>query len=192
VTVTGRRVAVVDNYDSFTYNLVQYIAELGARPVVRRNDAVTVAELADHDLVVFSPGPGGPAQAGVSTAAIRALSGRVPLLGVCLGHQCIAAAFGGDVVKQTPVHGKTSQVRHDGTGILAGMPRPFTATRYHSLAVDPATLPRALTATAWSEDGTIMALRHREHPTFGVQFHPESILTEQGRRIVANFLRGPA
>ncbi|MEV7027603.1 aminodeoxychorismate/anthranilate synthase component II [Kitasatospora sp. NPDC093558] len=182
------RVAVVDNYDSFTYNLVQYLAQAGAEPVVHRNDAVTTAELAAHDAVLISPGPGDPGQAGVSLAAVRELSGRLPLLGVCLGHQAIAQAFGADVVRVGPVHGKTEQVRHDGTGVLAGLPDPFTATRYHSLAVAPDTLPDALLANAWAQDGTVMGLRHRTHPTYGVQFHPESVLTEAGLRIVANFV----
>ncbi|MDH6226758.1 MULTISPECIES: anthranilate synthase component II [Streptomyces] len=191
-TGAAPRVVVVDNYDSFTYNLVQYLAEAGADPVVRRNDAVTVEELATHDAVLISPGPGAPGQAGVSLAAVRELSGRVPLLGVCLGHQTIGEAFGAAVVRVGPVHGKTDRVRHDGTGVLAGLPDPFTATRYHSLAVDPDTLPAELVANAWAQDGTVMGLRHREHPTFGVQFHPESVLTEQGRDIVVNFLQEAA
>ncbi|NYV77968.1 MULTISPECIES: aminodeoxychorismate/anthranilate synthase component II [Streptomyces] len=186
------RVVVVDNYDSFTYNLVQYLSEAGAEPVVRRNDAVTVEELAEHDAVLISPGPGAPGQAGVSLAAVRELSGRIPLLGVCLGHQTIGEAFGAAVVRVGPVHGKTDRVRHDGTGVLAGLPDPFTATRYHSLAVDPDTLPAELVANAWAQDGTVMGLRHREHPTYGVQFHPESVLTEQGRDIVVNFLQEAA
>ncbi|MET9699670.1 aminodeoxychorismate/anthranilate synthase component II [Streptomyces sp. NPDC006529] len=185
---TAPRIAVIDNYDSFTYNLVQYLAEAGAEPLVHRNDGVTLAELAAHDAVLISPGPGDPGRAGISLAAVRALSGRLPLLGVCLGHQAIAEAFGADVVRVGPVHGKTDRVRHDGTGVLAGLPDPFTATRYHSLAVDPATLPAELTAHAWAQDGTVMGLRHREHPTYGVQFHPESVLTEAGHRIIANFV----
>ncbi|MFF3340488.1 anthranilate synthase component II [Streptomyces flavidovirens] len=182
------RVAVVDNYDSFTYNLVQYLAQAGAEPVVHRNDSVTTGELAAHDAVLISPGPGTPGQAGVSLAAARDLSGRLPLLGVCLGHQSIAEAFGADVARVGPVHGKTERVRHDGTGVLAGLPDPFTATRYHSLAVDSTTLPDELIANAWAQDGTVMGLRHRTHPTYGVQFHPESVLTEQGMRIVVNFV----
>ncbi|MEE1783429.1 aminodeoxychorismate/anthranilate synthase component II [Streptomyces sp. SP17BM10] len=182
------RVAVVDNYDSFTYNLVQYLAQAGAEPVVHRNDAVTTEELAAHDAVLISPGPGDPGRAGVSLAAARELSGRLPLLGVCLGHQAIAEAFGADVVRVGPVHGKTERVRHDGTGVLAGLPDPFTATRYHSLAVAPGSLPGELLANAWAQDGTVMGLRHRTHPTYGVQFHPESVLTEAGLRIVVNFV----
>ncbi|GAA2083554.1 aminodeoxychorismate/anthranilate synthase component II [Aeromicrobium halocynthiae] len=182
------RVAVIDNYDSFTYNVVHYLRELGSVVTVRRNDETTVDELAEHDRLVVCPGPGTPADAGVSTEAIRALSGRVPVLGVCLGHQSIASIFGGDVVRGTPMHGKTSGVVHDGVGVLRGLPSPFEATRYHSLVVDPATLPAELEVTGWSEDGVVMALQHREHPTYGVQFHPESVLTEVGRRLVANFL----
>ncbi|MFE2878348.1 anthranilate synthase component II [Streptomyces roseus] len=182
------RVGVVDNYDSFTYNLVQYLAQAGAEPVVHRNDRVTTGELAAHDAVLISPGPGNPGQAGVSLAAVHELSGRLPLLGVCLGHQSIAEAFGADVVRVGPVHGKTERVRHDGTGVLAGLPDPFTATRYHSLAVDPRTLPGELVANAWAQDGTIMGVRHLTHPTYGVQFHPESVLTDQGLRIIVNFV----
>ncbi|MGW5049907.1 anthranilate synthase component II [Actinokineospora sp. NPDC004072] len=184
----SRRVAVVDNYDSFTYNLVHYLAEHGAEVTVRRNDETTVDELAEHDLLVISPGPGAPEEAGVSVAAVRELTGRMPVLGVCLGHQSIARAFGARVVRGAPTHGKTSAVAHDGSGVLAGLPSPFGATRYHSLVVDPASLPAELAATAWTDDGVVMALRHRDHPTYGVQFHPESVLTEVGKRLVANFL----
>jgi anthranilate synthase/aminodeoxychorismate synthase-like glutamine amidotransferase len=182
-------VAVIDNYDSFTFNLVQLLAELGAPPAVYRNDAVSVEELAEHSAVVISPGPGTPAHAGISVEAIRRLSGRVPILGVCLGHQAIAEAFGGRVVRHAPVHGKTSFIRHDRTGMFAGLPDPLEATRYHSLVVDAATLPSELAATAWTHDGVVMGLRHRTHPTFGVQFHPESVLTREGPRILLNFLR---
>ncbi|MFF3349411.1 anthranilate synthase component II [Streptomyces sp. NPDC002779] len=182
------RVAVIDNYDSFTYNLVHYVAELGGEPTVFRNDAVGIAELAAFDLLLLSPGPGAPAEAGISVEAVRALSGRLPILGVCLGHQSIAAAFGGSVVPGTPVHGKTSPVHHDGSGVFAGLPDPFTATRYHSLVVAPHDLPDALLAVARTPDGTLMGLRHRDHPTHGVQFHPESVLSPEGKQLIANFL----
>ena len=187
--MSGPRVAVLDNYDSFTYNLVQLLAELGAPPAVYRNDAVTVEELAGHSALVVSPGPGTPTEAGVSVEAIRELSGRLPVLGVCLGHQALAEAFGGRVVRHQPVHGKTSFVRHDRTGVFAGLPDPLEATRYHSLVVDPATLPPELVVTAWTHDGVVMGIRHRTQPTFGVQFHPESVLTKDGPRILVNFLR---
>jgi anthranilate synthase/aminodeoxychorismate synthase-like glutamine amidotransferase len=180
-------VAVIDNYDSFTYNLVHHIAEMGGDPVVFRNDAITVEELAGYDLLLISPGPCTPAEAGVSVAAVRALSGRMPILGVCLGHQAIGAAFGAAVVRGNPVHGKTSEIEHDGTGVLAGLPSPFVATRYHSLVVDPA-LPDEVVTNASAADGTIMGLRHREHATFGVQFHPESVLSPEGKQLMANFL----
>jgi anthranilate synthase/aminodeoxychorismate synthase-like glutamine amidotransferase len=179
-------VAVIDNYDSFTYNLVHYVAELGADPVVFRNDATTVDEIARHDLLLISPGPCTPAEAGVSVDAVRALSGNLPILGVCLGHQCVAAAFGASVVRGTPMHGKTSEIVHDNTGVLAGLPSPFVATRYHSLVVND--LPNELIPNAHTEDGVVMGLRHRDHPTFGVQFHPESVFTPEGKQLVANFL----
>jgi anthranilate synthase/aminodeoxychorismate synthase-like glutamine amidotransferase len=181
-------VAVIDNYDSFTYNLVQYLAELGADPVVHRNDTVTPDDLRGFDSLVVSPGPGVPGDAGISVAAIRELTGLMPVLGVCLGHQALAEAFGGRVVRNRPVHGKTSPVRHDGAAIFAGLTDPFDATRYHSLVVEPGSLPAALQVTAWTEDGVIMGVRHREHPTFGVQFHPESVLTGEGRMLLRNFL----
>ena len=186
------RLAVIDNYDSFTYNLVQYLAEAGSMPDVFRNDEVTVDELAGYQGVVVSPGPGTPADAGVSTAAIRELSGRVAILGVCLGHQCLGEAFGAQVVRNEPSHGKTSWIRHDNSGVLAGVSDPFEATRYHSLIVDRATVPEALVITAWTADGTVMGLRHAKHPTYGVQFHPESVLTKEGRKILANFTRRAA
>ena len=183
-------ILVIDNYDSFTYNLVQYLGELGAETTVRRNDRVTVDEVAwlDPSHIVISPGPGGPEDGGVSMGLIRAMSGTIPILGVCLGHQCLAAAFGGRVgPARTLMHGKASLIAHRGIGILAGIASPFMATRYHSLAVlEP--VPEELEPVAWSEDGEIMALRHREHPSFGVQFHPESILTEFGHDILRNFL----
>ena len=181
--------AMIDNYDSFTYNLVQYMAELGAEPVVFRNDQVTVDELATFDGVVISPGPGTPADAGVSTAAIKALSGQVPILGVCLGHQCLGEAFGARVIRNDPAHGKTSWVRHDNSGVLAGVSDPFEATRYHSLIVERSSVPAELLVTAWTQDGTVMGLRHVKHPTYGVQFHPESVLTKEGKKILANFIR---
>ena len=186
------RVLLIDNYDSFTYNLLQYLAELGAEVVVRRNDAVGVAEAEalGADALVVSPGPGRPEDAGLSVALIRALGPRIPTLGVCLGHQAIAVAYGGEVVlAPAPLHGKTSPISHDGSDpLFAGLPSPFTATRYHSLCVRREGLPEDLAVTAWSDDGLIMGLRHRRHPVVGVQFHPESILTETGRRILANFL----
>ena len=182
------RVAVIDNYDSFTYNLVQYLAELGAQPEVFRNDAVDVDDLSSYDAILVSPGPGRPADAGVSVAAIRRLSGRVPILGVCLGHQALGEAFGARVVRHEPVHGKTSDVHHDGGPPFAGLPNPFEATRYHSLVVDAGSLPPPLELCAWTKDGIVMGLRHRDHLTVGVQFHPESVLTGEGKRLLSNFL----
>jgi anthranilate synthase/aminodeoxychorismate synthase-like glutamine amidotransferase len=181
-------VAVIDNYDSFTYNLVQLLAELGAEPGVFRNDAVGVAELERYDALVISPGPGGPDEAGISVEAVRKLSGRMPILGVCLGHQCLGQAFGAAVVREHPVHGKTSPIRHDGGPPFQGLPDPFEATRYHSLVVESSSLPAPLELAAWTGGGTIMGLRHRDHPTYGVQFHPESVLTPEGRLLVRNFL----
>ena len=183
---------VVDNYDSFVYNLVQYLGELGAEPVVFRNDAITVDEAAalGADAVLISPGPGRPADAGISNAVIERLGRDTPLLGVCLGHQCIGEVFGGAVVRAPAImHGKTSMVRHTGEGVMEGLPNPFEATRYHSLVVDRATLPGVLDVTAETEDGVIMGLRHRTLPIEGVQFHPESILTTEGRALLGNFLR---
>jgi anthranilate synthase/aminodeoxychorismate synthase-like glutamine amidotransferase len=182
------RVAVIDNYDSFTYNLVQYLAELGAEPVVFRNDAVAVEALRDFDALVVSPGPGMPADAGISVEAIRELTGAMPVLGVCLGHQALAEAFGGRVVRHQPVHGKTSPVRHDGAAPFDGLPDGFEATRYHSLVVEESSLPAELEVCARTDDGVVMGLRHREQPTFGVQFHPESVLTGEGKRLLRNFL----
>ncbi len=189
----GVRVLLLDNRDSFVWNLAQALGALGADPVVARSDAVGVEAIAADppDLLVVSPGPCGPAEAGVSVAAIRALAGRVPVLGVCLGHQCIAAAFGGRVVRAPrPRHGKTSEVRHDGRGVLRGLPDPLRAARYHSLAVEEAGLPEGLEVTARSEDGVVMGLRHREFPVEGVQFHPESFLTPDGPSLLRNFLEG--
>jgi anthranilate synthase/aminodeoxychorismate synthase-like glutamine amidotransferase len=185
------KVVVVDNYDSFVYNLVQYLGEEGAEPVVYRNDEVSVDDIAAQrpDAIVISPGPGRPEDAGVSNAVIEQLGAAVPILGVCLGHQCIGQVFGGRVERAPAVmHGKTSFVHHRGEGVLAGLPDPFEATRYHSLAVVEESVPDVLEVTARSEDGVIMALRHRRFPVEGVQFHPESILTSVGRPLIANFL----
>lgn len=183
---------LIDNYDSFTYNLVQYFAELGADVLVRRNDAITVAEaeaLAPTHIVI-SPGPCTPAEAGVSCALIERLGPRILTLGVCLGHQCIGTVYGGQVIRAPePVHGKVATIHHSGAGVLAGLPQPFSATRYHSLIVERATLPPTLLVTAESDDGLIMALRHCEYPIEGVQFHPESILTTVGKDLLRNFLR---
>ena len=184
-------ILVIDNYDSFTYNLVQYLGELGAQLKVVRNDELGVEALLElrPERVIVSPGPCSPAEAGVSVAAIRALAGRVPILGVCLGHQAIGAAFGGDIVKAARLmHGKTSQISHDGRTIFAGLPNPFTATRYHSLAVSRESLPAELEVSATSEDGEIMGLRHRRFVIEGVQFHPESVLTGEGMSLMRNFL----
>jgi len=188
------RVLVVDNYDSFVFNLVQYLGELGAEPVVHRNDQIDLAgvEALDPDAILISPGPGTPDDAGISCALIDAWAGRRPILGVCLGHQAIGQVFGGDVVRAGQVmHGKTSLIRHDGAGVFAGLPSPFEATRYHSLVVDPTTLPDVLEVTARTDGPTgdvIMGLRHRVHDVEGVQFHPESILTSTGHQILQTFL----
>jgi anthranilate synthase/aminodeoxychorismate synthase-like glutamine amidotransferase len=188
------RVLVIDNYDSFTFNLVQYLGELGAELIVRRNDQVTLdaIEAARPDRIVVSPGPGHPADAGVVVDAIRRFGPTIPLLGVCLGHQAIGLAFGGRIVRAPrPVHGKTSRIDHDGLGVFAGVASPFEAARYHSLVVADEGWPAELVACArTAEDGTAMGLRHREWPVHGVQFHPESILTGPGRQILSNFLRG--
>ncbi len=187
------RVVVVDNYDSFVYNLVQYLGELGAEPVVVRNDEVDVEGLRalEPDALLVSPGPGRPVDAGISSEAIAVLGGEgLSVLGVCLGHQCIGEVFGGEVVRAPELmHGKTSLVHHDGTGVLAGLSDPFEATRYHSLVVDPASVPACLEVTARTADGVIMGLRHRSLPIEGVQFHPESILTRVGHELLGNFLR---
>jgi len=183
-------ILVIDNYDSFVFNIVRYLRELGAEVAVARNDAVELDALSARmpQAVVLSPGPCSPDEAGVSLDAVRALSGRVPLLGICLGHQCIGQAFGGRIVRaREPMHGRASQIRHGGSDVFAGLPSPFAAGRYHSLAV---ALDEGgpLIATAWSEDGEVMGLAHREHPTYGVQFHPESVLTEHGHALLAKFL----
>ncbi|MDQ1465889.1 MAG: anthranilate synthase component [Actinomycetota bacterium] len=188
----GPRILVVDNYDSFVYNLVQYLGELGATPVVHRHDAVTLDEMIDlrPDGLLISPGPGRPEDAGLSNAAIEHFAGRgVPVLGVCLGHQCIGQLYGGEVVRAPRVmHGKTSVISHSGVGAFAGLPNPLTATRYHSLVVARESVPPQLEITAESEDGLVMGLRHRELPVEGVQFHPESILTTGGHDLLRNFL----
>jgi anthranilate synthase component 2 len=187
----GSTVLVIDNYDSFVFNLVQYLGELGAEPVVHRHDAHSVDELLalDPDAVLISPGPGRPEDAGVSNEIVTRLTGVKPILGVCLGHQCIGQVFGAEIVRAPAVmHGKTSLVHHDGDGVLHGLPQPFEATRYHSLVIDPSTVPKCLEVTATADDGVVMAVRHREHPVEGVQFHPESILTTDGRRLLRNFL----
>ena len=187
----GPSVLVIDNYDSFTYNLVQMLGGLGARPVVHRHDAIDVEGIRrlDPDGIVISPGPGRPHDAGISKAVIAEFGPTRPLLGVCLGHQCIGELFGGEVVSAPDLmHGKTSWVRHGGVGVLSGLSDPFEATRYHSLIVERRSLPAVLEVTAECDEGIIMAMRHREHPIEGVQFHPESILTVEGPRLLGNFL----
>jgi len=183
---------LLDNYDSFTYNLYQYLGELGAQTRVVRNDEISVAGAMAlrPQAIVISPGPGTPDEAGISIELVRAAAGRVPLLGVCLGHQSLGQAFGGRIVRAPSLmHGKTSEIHHDGRTIFAGLPQPFTATRYHSLVIAPESLPECLEVSARTADGVIMAVRHREHPLEGVQFHPESILTAAGKDLLANFLR---
>jgi anthranilate synthase/aminodeoxychorismate synthase-like glutamine amidotransferase len=183
---------VIDNYDSFTYNLVQYFGELGADPVVKRNDAVTADEVERMrpDKIVISPGPGTPADAGISMYLIRRFGPKLPILGLCLGHQSIGEIYGGKVVRaERLMHGKTSPIRHDGKGVFAGLPNPFEATRYHSLLVEKKSVPACLEVTADTAEGEIMGLRHREFPVHGVQFHPESILSKEGKDLLANFLK---
>jgi anthranilate synthase/aminodeoxychorismate synthase-like glutamine amidotransferase len=183
---------IIDNYDSFTYNLVQYFGELGAKIEVKRNDEITVAEIEalQPEAVVISPGPCTPKEAGISNAVIAELGPKLPVLGVCLGHQCIGHVYGANVVRAGRLmHGKTSPIQHDGTGVFAKLPDPFEATRYHSLIVDPPTVPATLIVNARTAEGEIMGLRHREFPIHGVQFHPESILTDHGKQLIANFLR---
>ena len=187
-------ILVIDNYDSFTYNLVQYLGELGADLEVVRNDALDVDAVAARrpERIVISPGPGTPDQAGVSLDVIRRLGATTPILGVCLGHQAIGQAYGATVARAgAQMHGKTSQIRHDGRGVFSGLGNPFVATRYHSLVVLRDTVPEELEVTASAEDGEIMGIRHRRYPVEGVQFHPESILTVEGKRLLANFLRAP-
>ena len=181
---------LLDNYDSFTYNLVQYLRELGSEVVVYQHDKISIAEViaARPSHIIISPGPGRPENAGITVPLIQALCGRIPILGVCLGHQAIAVALGGKVIAAPEImHGKTSLIHHGGKGIFAGIPQPFTAMRYHSLVIDPATLPAELTVTAWTND-IIMAVQHRHYPLAGVQFHPESIATEAGHQLLSNFL----
>ena len=187
-------IVVIDNYDSFTYNLVQYLQELGADVEVYRNDRITVEGIAARrpEALVISPGPRTPDDAGITLDAVRAFSGRLPVLGVCLGHQAIGQAFGGRVVRAPSLmHGKTSRIRHDGRTLFTGLENPFEATRYHSLVVDPRSVPADLEVSASTEDGVIMGLRHRRHPTEGVQFHPESVLTRDGKALLKNFLERP-
>jgi anthranilate synthase/aminodeoxychorismate synthase-like glutamine amidotransferase len=187
----GPRVLVIDNYDSFVYNLVQELGELGAEPVVHRNDAIDMDGIraAAPDAILISPGPGRPDGAGISLAVIEQLGADYPILGVCLGHQSIGQAYGGEVVSApTLMHGKTSAIHHTGVGVFAGLPEPFVATRYHSLVVEPATLPDVLEVTASTDEGVIMGFRHQNLPVEGVQFHPESVLTPSGPTLLANFL----
>ncbi|HEX8899564.1 MAG TPA: aminodeoxychorismate/anthranilate synthase component II [Chthoniobacterales bacterium] len=185
------KILIIDNYDSFTYNLVQYFGVLGCEVIVKRNDEITVAEteVLAPDRICISPGPGRPEDAGVSNEIIRVLGPKMPVLGVCLGHQCIGAVFGGEIVSASRLmHGKTSPVQHNGTGVFEYLPNPFEATRYHSLIVRRETLPARLEVTAETAEGEIMGLRHREFSIYGVQFHPESVLTNEGMRLLRNFL----
>ena len=191
------KLLMIDNYDSFTYNIVQYFGELGAQVAIYRNDEITIEELdalfqqGQFERLCISPGPCSPNEAGISIAAIKHFAGKLPILGVCLGHQAIGAAFGGNIVRaQTQMHGKTSLMTTDQQGVFADLPRQFTINRYHSLAIDRATLPACLQVTAWTDDGEIMGVRHTNLPIEGVQFHPESILTEHGHAMLKNFLEG--
>jgi anthranilate synthase/aminodeoxychorismate synthase-like glutamine amidotransferase len=186
-------ILLIDNYDSFVYNLARYVRELGEVPLVRRHDAIGVDEILQlaPSHIIISPGPCSPTEAGISTEVVRRIGSRIPVLGVCLGHQCIGAAYGGEIVRAgLPMHGKPSRIHHSGAGLFAGLPSPFIATRYHSLVIAPASIPSSLVVTATSEDGEIMAVQHVEHPVFGVQFHPESVLTEHGYRLLDHFLHG--
>ncbi len=186
-------ILLIDNYDSFVYNLARYVRELGEIPLVRRHDAITIDEIfamaPSH--IVISPGPCSPKEAGISTEVVRNVGPTIPILGVCLGHQCIGEAYGGEILRAgAPMHGKTSLISHLGTGLFQGLPNPFTATRYHSLVIAPSSLPKALRVTATSDDGEIMGVQHVEYPVHGVQFHPESVLTEHGYRLLDHFLHG--
>ena len=192
------KVLMIDNYDSFTYNLVQYLGELGANVETIRNDAITPQEIFARsaalkpDRIVISPGPYSPAEAGISVALIQAAMGKIPLLGVCLGHQAIGAALGGKIIRaKTLMHGKTSKVEHTGQGVFKGLPSPMTVTRYHSLAIERDTLPAELMITAWTQDGEVMGIQHKTYALHGVQFHPESILSEHGHAMLKNFLQEP-
>ncbi|MEC7810575.1 MAG: aminodeoxychorismate/anthranilate synthase component II [Actinomycetota bacterium] len=185
------KVLVIDNYDSFVYNLVQYLGELKANPIVKRNDAVTIKEVEDiaPDALLISPGPGNPKQAGVSVDLIRWAAGKIPVLGICLGHQCIGEAWGGEIIHAPEImHGKTSMISHSETGIFKEIKSPFEATRYHSLMIDPKSFPDDLEITAKTDDGLIMGLQHKEFEIYGLQFHPESILTSNGHKLIENFL----
>ena len=184
-------ILLLDNYDSFTYNLAQYLGELGCQVEVHRNDRISVEQIAQSkpERIVISPGPCTPQEAGISVELVQKLAGKIPILGVCLGHQAIGAAFGGKIIRAPKLfHGKTSQIRHDGSGVFRGLPNPFTATRYHSLIVERKSLPRKLQVTAETDEGIIMGMRHREYQLMGVQFHPESVLTESGKQLLKNFL----
>jgi len=184
-------ILLLDNYDSFTYNLAQYLGELGCLVEVHRNDRISVEQIAQRkpERIVISPGPGTPQEAGICVEMVQKLAGKVPILGVCLGHQAIGAAFGGKIIRAPKLfHGKTSAIRHDGSGVFRGLPNPFTATRYHSLIVERKSLPAELQVTAETDDDIIMGMQHRQYPLMGVQFHPESVLTDSGKQLLKNFL----
>jgi len=186
-------ILLIDNYDSFVYNLARYVRELGEAPLVRRNDQLTIDEILQlgPSHIIISPGPCSPTEAGISTDLVRRVGASIPILGVCLGHQCIGEAYGGEIVRAgRPMHGKTSLIYHSGVGIFQDIPNPFRATRYHSLVIAPSSVPSGLEVIATAEDGEIMAVRHVEHPVYGVQFHPESVLTEHGYRLLDHFLHG--
>jgi anthranilate synthase/aminodeoxychorismate synthase-like glutamine amidotransferase len=184
-------ILLLDNYDSFTYNLAQYLGELGCQVEVHRNDRISVEQIARRkpERIVISPGPCTPQEAGISVEMVQKLAGKIPILGVCLGHQAIGAAFGGKIIRAPKLfHGKTSEIRHDGSGVFRGLPNPFTATRYHSLIVERKSLPAELQVTAETDDDIIMGMQHRQYPLMGVQFHPESVLTDSGKQLLKNFL----